>query len=172
MNGRMRWISRRLGCLPVGVVVGAAVLAGCGSGAAGGGTDPSAVVKSYLNAFANGDGSTACSLLTPGARAQVLQGAKQFPQLGAKTCAQYVSKASSLTGSLKQTLSNATVGTASVSGNMATVSVSFKIGGQTESLPIHLTMLGGRWYVNQGNLAGSSSTPSPATPSTPATTTT
>lgn len=54
-------------------IVSAVALAGCGGGA---GDDAKFAVKTYVNAFVNGDGETACGLMTRSTRSQFVKRTK------------------------------------------------------------------------------------------------
>jgi hypothetical protein len=145
-------------------------LAACG----GSGSDPSAVVKTYLSAVANGDGKTACDQLTQAAQNQAAAGG-QRAGLGS-SCAVFLSKAAGvIPAAAKDALKNAQVGGTNISGDGATVQVTIQSINRTR--PLHLSKVGGRWLVNDANLVGGSSSgstrsPSTTSPATPSTTTT
>jgi predicted small lipoprotein YifL len=76
-----------------------AALAGCGGGGGDERPDPEAVVAvttDYAHAFGRGDGETACSLLTPGARDSLV--ARVSSLVGTRDCAEAVQKLQSLAG--------------------------------------------------------------------------
>jgi hypothetical protein len=86
--------------LPVMVIL-AFLVAGCGSSAGhstGASADPATVVKQYLTAIADGDGSTACSLMTTDAQNRLMQSLRQAGGSKASklTCAKVFSLVKSL----------------------------------------------------------------------------
>lgn len=115
-------------------------LAGCGSS----GSDPAGVVQTYLHAFVNGDGQTACKKFTQQVATQLAQDAQQAG-LGS-TCAELITKGrNSLVGQQLQGLRRARVTAVSETGNTATVQVN----ANSRTVTVRLVKSGGTWLINQ-----------------------
>jgi hypothetical protein len=112
--------------------------------ACGGAGDPSAAVRSYLNAIATGDGATACKQISQQAIAQIVRGRGSSDPTA---CANIIKQASQLISpTQKKELQSAKVTTASTSGNTARVRIT--LGGRTRT--VALTQSGGKWQISGG----------------------
>ena len=123
---------------------GPALLTAIVVSACGGAGDPSAAVKSYLNAIAAGDGSTACKQISQQAIAQIVRARGSSDPAA---CANVIKQASQLISpTQKKELQSANVTTVSTSGNTARVRIT--LGGQTRT--VTLNQSGGKWQISGG----------------------
>ena len=103
----------------------AAVLAGCGGGDGDKRPDPERVIAAttdYAHAFGSGDGSKACSLLTPGARDSLV--ARVSSLVGTRDCAQAMNKLQALAGpNVTGQFRTATASSPTVTGDKATATL-------------------------------------------------
>ena len=130
----MRALTRLVGP----VLLTAIVVSACG----GSGGDPSAAVRTYLNAVANGDGTTACKQIDTQTLGQVIRGAGSNDPAA---CAKIISQASQLISpAQKKQLQSAQISTASTSGNTAKVKIS--LAGRTRT--VTLTKSNGNWLIS------------------------
>ena len=128
--------------LAVGAVVIA--LAGCGgsSSTSSNTDDVQAVTENFVKAFGDGDGNTACTLMTPAAQAAFVK--KVGGPLGVKDCPGAVAAAhGEAKAELNLDFSNATVQSVKVSGSTASAVVS--AGGR--SLNAQLSKAGSSWQL-------------------------
>ncbi|HEV3129990.1 MAG TPA: hypothetical protein VGY32_13475 [Solirubrobacteraceae bacterium] len=124
----------------VAILLGSVALSACD-----GSSDPKPVVKSYLNALASGDGTTACKLLDPKAINKLLGSAPH-----GQSCSTLLSQVNKLLpASEKQALQSAQVTGSSTSGNTAKVTVS--ISGKTRT--VNLIQSAGNWVITSGAAA-------------------
>jgi ABC-type glycerol-3-phosphate transport system substrate-binding protein len=120
-----------------------ALAAGCG------GTSQSEKVKAtvvtYFEAFAAGEGQRACDQLTGDQVRAVLDIAiEQVPELGARSCAQTITRlAQQLGADEKATLRSVDVFDVAIHGNTATAFVQ-------HAAPIELRRTAGRWLISAG----------------------
>lgn len=120
------------------ILLTAIVVSACG----GGGGDPSAAVKTYLNAVASGDGSTACKQIDTQTISQVIRGAGSNDP---SACAKIISQASKLISpAQKKELQSAQASTTSTSGNTAKVKIS--LAGRART--VTLTKSNGNWLIS------------------------
>ena len=115
-------------------------VAGCGGG--GPADDAKSAVKSYLNAFVDGDGAKACSLMTKSTRAQFVKRTK--PLTKTSDCAAAIEDIRTQAGQdAMDTLKKVKIGDVKVSGDTADV----KLTAGTGSSTAHLKKEGGEWKV-------------------------
>jgi len=119
------------------------VAAGCGGG---NGAGPEGTVKTYLKAFADGNGKQACDQLTGDAKRQALDyAATNLPELNATSCEDALTAiAKNLGGDEKGLLRDAEISKTTINGSSATVSL------KAGSNDAELTKTGGRWYISGG----------------------
>jgi Flp pilus assembly protein TadD len=129
------------------VLVAAVLLVGCGGG--GDKDKVQAVIKTYLGAFAAGDGQKACDQMTGEMAREVLASAAQdVPGLNATSCPDAITKtAASLGGDEKQKLHTVKFAATTVNGDQATAMFE----GATSDVELH--KIGGRWFIS-GGLSG------------------
>lgn len=127
----------------------ASALAGCGGADENGAVQNT--VKTYLSAFADGNGQKACDQLTGQETRTIVQGAvERLPELQSATCPDALSKLSgSLGADEKQTLRDAKITNVHVTGDSATAEV---VGGTQTA---DLTKAHGRWLISGGLTLGS-----------------
>jgi hypothetical protein len=98
--------------------VAALALAGCGGSSSSG--DPKTVVQDYINAFADGDGGKACSLMTTPTRDQFVNRVATITK--SKDCATSITTLSKQAGPrLLNALKKAKVGAVTITGDRAKV---------------------------------------------------
>ena len=130
MRALTRWVGP--------ILFTAIALSACG----GGGGDPSATVKSYLNAVASGDGTAACKQIDTQTISQVIRGAGSNDPAA---CAKIISQASQLiSAAQKKQLQSAQASTTSISGNTAKVKIS--LAGRART--VTLTKSNGNWLIS------------------------
>lgn len=123
-------------------------LAACGATSSTNASTPSATVKTYLSAAANGDGATACSVVAPAAQNEALKLARS-QGIKASSCANLFSQLkAAMNAAQRSTLRNAKVSSVIVRGNTATVRLK---GGTT---PATLEKSDGKWLITGGFTAG------------------
>ena len=131
----------------VALAVGAVAVALCGCGGGGGSSssntdDVHAVTQNFVKAFGDGDGKTACTLLTPAGQAAFVK--KVGGPLGVKDCAGAVAAAhGEAKAELNLDFSGASVQSVTVNGDTASAVVG--VGGR--SLPASLSKAGGSWKL-------------------------
>ena len=124
--------------IAIASLAAACALAACGSSPA---DDASSTVKSYLDAFAKGDGKKACSLMTAPTRALFVVHARPLTHTG--DCATAVAR---LKPALSRAFKGVHVSQAKVAGSDAVVNVS--AGNRLSPTLLHKE--GGTWKVNAG----------------------
>lgn len=107
-------------------------------------TGPDATVRGYFKAIAGRDGTTACSLLTTGARRQAIATVQASQKKRYASCAQALVAAVAKTSSATLRSVYIEVTKSVVKGDQATVAVK---GGVRD---IDLRRMGKRWYIEDG----------------------
>ena len=116
---------------------------GCGDGKPDDATAARDAVTKFIQAFAKGDGETACDQLTPQAQAAFVNRAKVTT--GSTKCPETMQRVAQLAGeSVTGPLSKATVGEVKVTGNTATTTLTAS--GHTAS--VTLSRQSGDWKLN------------------------
>lgn len=134
----------------IAAALAAAALSACGSTSSSSQNagNPSAAVKTYLTALANGDGATACGALTPALESQELKLARS-QGIKVSSCPNLVSQLRAhITSAQRAVLLNAKVNRVTVQGSTATVTVK----GATQ--PTTLTKSDGKWLIAGGVTGG------------------
>ena len=115
-------------------------IAGCGGG--GPADDAKSAVKSYLNAFVEGDGAKACSLMTKATRAQFVKRTK--PLTKTSDCAGAIEEIRTQAGqTAMDTLKKVKISSAKVNGDTADV----RLTAGSSSTTAKLKKEGGEWKV-------------------------
>jgi hypothetical protein len=132
----------------VALTVGAVVVALCGCGGGGSSSsstdDVRAVTQNFVKAFGDGDGKTACTLMTRAGQAAFVK--KVGGPLGVKDCAGAVAAAhGEAKAQLNLDFSGASVKSVTVNGNSATAVV----GAGSRSLNAQLSNAGGTWKLTR-----------------------
>jgi hypothetical protein len=130
----------------VALTVGAVTVALCGCGGGGSSSsstdDVRAVTQNFAKAFGDGDGKTACTLLTPEGQSAFVK--KVGGPLGVKDCAGAVAAAhGEAKAELNLDFSGATVKSVTVSGSTASAVIS----AGSRSLPASLAKSGASWKL-------------------------
>jgi len=122
------------------LAVAAVALAGCGGGA---GEDAKSAVKSYVNAFVNGDGAKACSLMTASTRRQFVARTRQpYKTTDCVSAVEAIRTTAGQAGMDK--LKKLTYSDAKVTGDTATV----KLTSGSRTSTANLKKEGGSWKVS------------------------
>ena len=134
----------RARAIAVPAAVAVLALAGCGGGSSSSG-DPKQVVQDYLNAFTNGDGAKACSLMTKQTRDTFVSRVSAITKTG--DCATAITSLSKKAGpQLLGALKKAKATGVKISGDSATV----KLTSGPNSTNTQLRKENGSWKVTGG----------------------
>lgn len=133
------------------LALAASTLAACGgssnSSSSQDASSPAAALKTYQTAIANGDGATACGVLSPAIQKQAVAAAGQAG-LHASNCTSLFSQiAKHLSPKQRATLRNTKVSNVVIHGDTATATVQ----GGTQA---KLSKSGGKWLIAGGLRAG------------------
>jgi hypothetical protein len=135
----------------IAAAVAAVAVSACGSSSSSSNSNagsPSAAIKTYLTALANGDGARACGVLTTSMQNRALNLARS-QGIKASSCSSLFSQVKGqTTAAQRRTLLNAKIASVKVNGNTATVTL--KGGTQAATL----TKTGGKWLISGGITSG------------------
>jgi hypothetical protein len=135
----------RNGTLALASALGVGLAAtGCGASSLGGGSTPTATVKAYLAAIGNGDGGTACKMMTSSLQTRALSSAHSQGIKAGDCPALFSQFKVHLSSRQRSEFLNAKIASVSQTSDTATVTV---VGGSSQPT---LVKNGGRWFINGG----------------------